>query len=144
MGSKTSSRHHITKRSTWENYYNISYIQSPPSYEVNNVLKPPALASNWFLESFLFFSHQTRNGASNWNLNVSLAIWDFFNDTLAPINTKTLKLVIGVMVLISSNKIWTIGEGEDREIRTKVPRIQSHNNQHNQSYIAINQELCSR
>ena len=46
MGSKTSSRHHITKRSTRENYYSTSYIQSPPSYEVNNVLKPPTLASN--------------------------------------------------------------------------------------------------
>ena len=46
--------------------------------------------------------------------------WDYSYDSQAPINTKTLKVVMSVMVLISSHEIWSFErEKVERLMRVK-------------------------
>ena len=58
--------------------------------------------------SNLFSSLVFEPGASNCKLQVSLVILDCSNISQAPVNTKTLKVIIGVMILVSYHEIWQL------------------------------------
>ena len=82
----------------------IHTAYKPSKLSSNYVLEPPTPTSNRFLKSFLLTSLCIRNWASNCNLHFSLATLRLFQWFPSSNQQQTLKVVMGVMVLISCLK----------------------------------------